>query len=136
MTEPWYKDGLRFGCTQCGQCCTGSPGYVWIDEKEIVEMAQFLKIDPADFVRLYTRRIGDRISLLEHPKTYDCVFLKERMCKVYGARPKQCRAFPWWPENIRSKEDWEETAQRCEGVNHPDAPLITLSQIREKLEES
>ena len=21
--EPWYKDGLRFKCTGCGDCCTG-----------------------------------------------------------------------------------------------------------------
>ena len=22
--EPWYKDGLRFKCTGCGDCCTGA----------------------------------------------------------------------------------------------------------------
>ena len=27
--EPWYRDGLRFQCTQCGNCCTGDPGVVW-----------------------------------------------------------------------------------------------------------
>ena len=26
----WYADGLRFTCTQCGNCCTGQPGFVWI----------------------------------------------------------------------------------------------------------
>ncbi|MFM7740581.1 MAG: YkgJ family cysteine cluster protein, partial [Planctomycetota bacterium] len=28
--EPWYKDGLRFQCSQCGDCCTGGAGYVWV----------------------------------------------------------------------------------------------------------
>ena len=31
MAEPWYRDGLRFECTRCGHCCTGAPGYVWVD---------------------------------------------------------------------------------------------------------
>ena len=33
--QPWYKDGLGFQCTQCGDCCTGAPGYVWINAAEI-----------------------------------------------------------------------------------------------------
>ena len=31
--EPWYRDGLRFACTRCGACCTGAPGYVWVDRR-------------------------------------------------------------------------------------------------------
>ena len=30
-SAPWYRDGLRFTCTRCGNCCTGAPGYVWVD---------------------------------------------------------------------------------------------------------
>jgi len=37
--ELWYKPGLRFKCTECGACCTGAPGYVWISEKEIKAVA-------------------------------------------------------------------------------------------------
>lgn len=135
MQEPWYKDGLRFKCTGCGQCCTGSPGYVWIDEGEIIEMAKFLNISPEEFVKQYTRRIGNRLSLKEHPKNYDCVFLKERRCLVYGARPHQCRAFPWWPENLASSKEWKNTAKQCEGINHPDAPLVTLQEIASQLKK-
>lgn len=132
--EPWYKEGLRFGCTQCGQCCTGSPGYVWLDEKEIEGIAKYLKISRELFISRYTRRVGDRLALLEHPRTYDCVFLKDRKCQVYGERPRQCRTFPWWPEHLQSAKNWEEVRERCEGVNHPDAPLISLKQIQEQLD--
>ncbi|HEY2810298.1 MAG TPA: YkgJ family cysteine cluster protein [Rhabdochlamydiaceae bacterium] len=130
MKEPWYKDGLRFKCTGCGECCTGAPGYVWIDEAEIEEMAAFLKISPEEFVKKYTRRIDDNLSLTEDPHNFDCVFLKERKCLVYGARPHQCRAFPWWPDNLSSKKQWKKVAERCEGIDHADAPLITLGEIR------
>ncbi|MFI5334876.1 MAG: YkgJ family cysteine cluster protein [Chlamydiales bacterium] len=130
--EPWYKKGLHFNCTQCGACCTGSPGYVWIDEKEIEAMAKFLKISDEEFVKRYTRKVQGRLSLIEHPKTFDCVFLKERKCLLYNARPRQCKTFPWWSENLASKEAWEETAKRCEGINQPDAPLINFGEIEKQ----
>lgn len=130
--EPWYKKGLRFSCTQCGACCTGSPGYVWIDEKEIEQMAKFLKISEDDFVKRYTRKVHGRLSLLEHPKTFDCVFLKERKCLLYNARPRQCKTFPWWSENLATKDAWEETATRCEGINQEDAPLIHFAEIEKQ----
>lgn len=134
MALPWYKNGLRFECTGCGQCCTGAPGYVWIDEKEIAEMAKFLKISEEEFVRKYTRKKGERLSLKEHPTNYDCVFLKDKRCQVYGARPRQCRVFPWWPENLESKEAWKEAKKRCEGIDAENAPLITLHQIQQQME--
>ena len=31
-TSPWYAEGLKFTCSQCGNCCTGGPGYVWISK--------------------------------------------------------------------------------------------------------
>jgi len=36
---PWYRDGLSFSCTQCGNCCSGPEGYVWVDEEELVQIA-------------------------------------------------------------------------------------------------
>ncbi len=135
VSEPWYQEGLSFKCTGCGQCCTGSPGYVWIDESEVAELAAFLNISLEEFVRTYTRRVHQRLALIEHPRTYDCVFLKDRKCQVYGARPKQCRTFPWWPEHLKSRKHWEETARRCEGINHPEAPLVSLAEIEKNLEQ-
>jgi Fe-S-cluster containining protein len=131
--NPWYKEGLRFKCTGCGQCCTGSPGYVWIEESEAQAMADALQISLEEFVKKYTRRIGGRVSLREDPRNFDCVFLEGKQCKVYTARPKQCRTFPWWQENVETQEQWKEAAIRCEGINHPDAPLISLDEIQKGL---
>ena len=130
--EPWYKDGLRFSCTECGQFCTGSPGYVWVTETEIDKMAEHLSLTVAEFSRFYLRRVEDRFSLLEHPKTYDCVFLKDKKCQIYKVRPVQCRTFPWWPQNLRSEEDWREAAKSCEGIRL-DAPVVPLTVIHEQL---
>ena len=45
----WYADGLRFKCTQCGNCCTGGPGYVWFDDDEAQAMADQLGIEKREF---------------------------------------------------------------------------------------
>lgn len=129
---PWYKDGLRFQCTQCGQCCTGSPGYVWLTEEDLTELSQILDLTREELIRRYTRSVHGRLALLEHPRTFDCVFLEGKRCKAYLGRPRQCRTFPWWPENLESAQAWQEAAQRCEGINHPDAPLISLESIEKQ----
>lgn len=62
---PWYQKGLRFKCTECGQCCTGAPGYVWVTEEEMSKMADFLKITKDLFKRKYTRQRDNRYALIE-----------------------------------------------------------------------
>jgi Fe-S-cluster containining protein len=37
--KPWYKEGLRFKCTACGDCCTGAPGFVWVNKEEMEALA-------------------------------------------------------------------------------------------------
>ncbi len=115
--EPWYKDGLRFQCTGCGDCCTGAPGYVWVNADEIAAMAAVVEMDVEAFERKYVRQIGVRKSLKERKRTYDCVFLdaETRKCTVYSARPRQCRTWPFWDSNLRSPEAWAHTCEVCPG---------------------
>lgn len=129
--EPWYANGLRFECTGCGQCCTGAPGYIWVDEQEIQQIAAFLKLSLEEFSRRYLRRVKGRLSLLELPKTYDCIFLKDKKCQIYPVRPTQCRTFPWWPQNLKSEKEWKEAARYCEGIC-PDAPVVPLETIEQQ----
>jgi Fe-S-cluster containining protein len=134
MKEPWYKEGLRFKCTGCGGCCTGAPGYVWVSDEEVTAIAEHLKISEAEFKKKYTHLLQNRRSLKEDPNNFDCVFLEDKKCTIYSVRPQQCRTFPWWVENLKNRKAWEETAERCEGINHPDAPLITLGEIQKSLD--
>lgn len=114
--EPWFKDGLRFECTQCGDCCTGAPGYVWVNREEIAALAQELKMSVADFERKYVRTVGIRKSLIEFANG-DCVFFdgEARKCTVYNARPRQCRTWPFWQSNTETPEAWKRTCQVCPG---------------------
>ena len=131
--KPWYSEGLRFKCTECGKCCTGAPGYAWVSEKEIEAIAAFLKLSVEAFGRKYLRLVNGRYALVEKRVTYDCVFLKNKKCEIYPVRPTQCRTFPWWVQNLSSPESWKEAASYCEGISD-DAPLVPFQVIREQVE--
>ncbi len=113
---PWFKDGLRFKCTQCGDCCTGAPGYVWVSPEEIAALAKHFGLSIEAFENQYVRQIGSRKSLIEF-ENGDCVFFdgRSRKCTVYEFRPRQCRTWPFWDSNISTPETWKETCQACPG---------------------
>ncbi len=115
-SESWYGDGLRFQCTQCGNCCTGSPGFVWVDDEEIAEIARHLGRSIGEIRLMQTRIARGRVSLRDHANG-DCVFLDPQtpLCSIYDARPKQCRSWPFWKSNIASPEAWEQTQEVCPG---------------------
>lgn len=132
---PWYSEGLPFKCTQCGKCCTGSPGYVWVSVEEMAEMANGLNLTLSAFKRLYVRRIGNRYALIEKKSdNHSCIFYQEKQCRVYMNRPLQCRAYPFWKENLLSEESWKQTAIECEGIQ-PNSPIVSLESIEHLLEE-
>src|SRR5204862_3989017 len=78
--KPWFAEGLDFTCSQCGNCCTGGPGFVWVTEDEIRKAAEHLQLTITDFKKQYCRKIGGKTSFKEIRRpngNHDCVFLKE-----------------------------------------------------------
>ncbi len=130
--EPWFEAGLKFKCTGCGKCCTGSPGYVFLSDTDLERLAAHHHLTPKEFALTYTRLVDGQLALLDKPLSEDCLFLVNNQCTVYEARPTQCKTFPWWVHNLREPSDWEDAATRCEGINHPDAPLIPSDHIQEQ----
>jgi uncharacterized protein len=130
--EPWYHEGLRFECTQCGDCCTGEPGYVWVNSDEIAALAAAIgEPDVQQFQRKYVRKVGVRRTLIERPNG-DCIFFdsEKRHCTVYDVRPRQCRTWPFWDSNVRTPETWRETCQVCPGSGT--GKLYSLDHIEEQ----
>lgn len=129
--QPWYKDGLRFTCTQCGKCCTGEPGVVWVTDDEIAAIANFIK-EPADEVEaVYTRKTRGRRTLREKTNG-DCVFYdRAKGCTIYPVRPPQCRTWPFWESNVATPEDWAETERVCPGSG--EGELIPLEEIARRV---
>ena len=47
VSPAWYSNGgLKFSCTMCGHCCSGSKGSVKISAQEALQMAQKLGFQP------------------------------------------------------------------------------------------
>lgn len=129
--EPWYHAGLRFECTQCGDCCTGAPGYVWINDQELAAIANFLKMQPEELTGLHTRMTHRGRSLREKANG-DCVFYdKQAGCTIYAVRPAQCRTWPFWDSNIATKKEWEHTCKKCPGAGQGE--LISAEEITRRL---
>ncbi len=118
--EKWYRAGLCFECSQCGNCCGGDPGYVWVTKKDIGRIAELLGREDGRLDKLHLRRVGLRYSLTEKPNG-DCIFLKREggrsTCAIYPVRPVQCRTWPFWSRNLRSVRAWNETQDKCPGIN-------------------
>ncbi|MEZ6056928.1 MAG: YkgJ family cysteine cluster protein [Planctomycetaceae bacterium] len=128
---PWYADGLAFECTQCGDCCTGSPGHVWVNDEEIAAIAQYLGKSVGEIRLLHTHPARGGVSLNDYANG-DCVFLdaKARNCTVYPVRPRQCRTWPFWNSNLEDPKAWKETCRVCPGAGR--GQLYTLSEIEER----
>src|SRR6516164_2331757 len=106
--SPWYQAGLAFRCTRCGNCCTGAPGFVWVDDSEMDAIAEFIGEDRVEFTALCTRLLPRGRSLRERANG-DCVFYDASAgCTIYHVRPRQCRTWPFWESNLASPEAWEE----------------------------
>jgi len=129
----WYEAGLPFRCTACGDCCTGDPGVVWVNEDEIAALAAHLGLDVEAFEREFVRRKGIRRSLHERFNG-DCVLFdsETRSCSVYQARPTQCRTWPFWKQNLASPRAWAETCEICPGSGTGD--VISVERIRRHLQ--
>ena len=131
MAEPWYHEGLRFRCTQCGDCCTGAPGYVWVEDDEVAAIAAHLGEDCDEVRARFTRAVGRRRSLRERANG-DCVFYdKAAGCTIYPVRPGQCRTWPFWDSNTRTAKDWQRTCEVCPGSGQGD--LISVEEITRRL---
>ncbi len=147
----WYPGGLRFSCTQCGNCCTGPPGTVWLTDQEGRNIAATLGLETAEFYARYAHKVDGRWSLRERPvagNRYDCIFLERTSangetgetgttgCSIYADRPAQCRAWPFWPENLTSRSTWEAVKRRtpCPGMDN--GTLVPVERIRILREQS
>jgi hypothetical protein len=135
LSESWYASGLRFECTGCGRCCRGH-GLVELSDADIARLATGLDLGEAEFRERYTRPLRKgRIGLIDHLDGDCALFDREaRRCSVHSHRPEQCRAYPFWPSVLHSRQTWAEEAVHCEGIGH--GPLHDADELRRWLGQS
>lgn len=124
--RPYFFDrGLRFACVRCGRCCSGEPGTVYVAADEIGPIAAYLNLPPARLITDMLYPFRDSFSLRETAGG-DCVLFGEG-CRIYPVRPRQCRSYPFWFENLRSRYRWRQTAAQCPGIGQ--GTLYTRAEI-------
>lgn len=106
------------GCIRRGLCCRTNPG--WFGPGEVEQAAAFLGMDVDDFVRTYViidrvevdgarvevfvpvkrgrggvpvAQPGTRVDALYSMFPSPCIFFVDNGCRIYGARPSECRAY-------------------------------------------
>lgn len=113
--RPYFFDnGIRFECRQCGKCCTGAPGTIYVGKDEIDKIAEFLQIPVSRFIDKYLYPYKDNHSIFEDNQGC-CLFYKDG-CRIYPVRPVQCKTYPFWFENLRSETRWRKVEKECPGI--------------------
>jgi Fe-S-cluster containining protein len=125
-------DGLRFACQPgCVKCCEVE-GLVYLTEDDVRRAAKFLRMTPLEFEAKYTIRTKYLIRLKKTSAT-PCDFLENGGCRIHPAKPTQCRLFPFWPEIVESRSEWNKTAKWCPGMNQ--GPLVQIGSALETADE-
>ena len=85
--------------------------------RSLTAIAEELNRPVGEVRLLHTKLIAGRWSLRDYPNG-DCVFLdpRTRRCRVYNARPVQCRTWPFWNINLENPENWKQTCEVCPGA--------------------
>jgi Fe-S-cluster containining protein len=114
---PFYDRGLRFSCARCSECCRIDPGFVFLRKNDVERLVSAVKMRYTEFIKRYCRWApnadGREQLSLKEKANYDCIFWSNG-CALYEARPLQCRAYPFWPSMLASREAWE--AVSCAGM--------------------
>lgn len=134
MKKNFLTDGIRFQCQGSGQCCTshGEFGFVFLTLDDRQKMAKLLKISTLKFTKTYCEKENGFFHLIERPDNSDCLFLKNKRCTVYEARPTQCRTWPFWPEVMNPRAWKKEITDFCPGADK--GKVWSYKQIEKQLE--
>jgi Fe-S-cluster containining protein len=72
----------------------------------------------ARFRRTFGVKRQDGVDAIDPGPDLPCSFYdEEEGCRIYSARPTQCRTWPFWPEVVRRERSWERAARGCEGMD-------------------
>jgi len=129
MQDLMTKENFNFtfnanACEECqGQCCTGESGYIFLNNKEMLEISEFLTINVRELGAKYLFSTDGRFSIKERKigESFECLFFEKEKnaCTIYPVRPNQCRTFPFWNHfKEDTQEIRDELQQECIGVTY------------------
>ena len=126
-------EGVAFRCQpNCGRCCDQPGGIVYLSPDDAERLAEHAGLDVEAWLERDTRKTFDgRYVLKSREEDGVCIHLNEqKQCSIYEVRPQQCKAFPWWGENLATPAAWGTTKAACPGIDADDAIIVDGQTIR------
>jgi Fe-S-cluster containining protein len=101
----------QFQCRRCSACCR-QPGFVYLAEGDAERLSAHLCLEVYPFTETHCLLLDRRHLALKKNPDESCIFLGDQGCRVYEARPRQCRDFPL---------NWktERSLDYCKGLKKP-----------------
>lgn len=119
---------FRFECQRgCIECCT-QPGEVYLTEDDACRIARHLGQTAEEFHTELCETDEDGDLQLTTPGDKACHFLLADGCSIHEVKPLQCRAFPFWPENVATHRGWKRVGRGCPGIGK--GPILPIEQVR------
>lgn len=87
---------------------------MYLTEGDVERAAEYVGMSAGEFERRHVYRTKN-LRRLRIP-TGRCPFLKEDGCSIHPAKPTQCRLFPFWPELVESRKNWQQIGRYCPGI--------------------
>jgi len=126
-------EGVAFRCQpNCGRCCDQPGGIVYLSPDDAERLAEHAGLDVEAWLERDARKTFDgRYVLKSREEDGVCIHLNEqKQCSIYEVRPQQCKAFPWWGENLATPAAWGTTKTACPGIDAEDAIVVDGQTIR------
>lgn len=123
-------NAYRFECTMCGDCCR-RPGVVEVRQDELRAIARFRGTTVYELIMRLEMDFSDGSWWLEVRKGESCAFLENDRCAIEPVKPRQCRAYPFWPEILEQSGEWEREAMRCPGIGR--GPVHPPEDVADRL---
>ncbi len=131
-TPEWWTQGVMFTCLpDCGRCCDEPDGLVYLSRDDARRLAEHHEMEVKPWLEANCRQVYDGRWVLNSKEDKTCIYIRDdKGCDVHEAKPAQCRAYPFWGENMRNDASWRKTKQLCPGLDHPEAILIDGETIK------
>lgn len=108
------KNKIEFSCKKCGTCC--GVGFIYLKKGETEKIATYLGMAEKQFKKKYTEWFLFLGRALKWSEKGTCLFLKNKECSIYNARPAQCKTWPFWKRLSENNKDLERAKKYCKGI--------------------
>ena len=132
IEKEWWSKGVNFTCLpNCGRCCNEPGGIVYLSPFDVTRLSANFEMNIIDWLdRDCEKSLDGRYILKSKESDQICIYLNSDLkCDVYGVKPTQCSAFPWWGENLKTERSWRKTMDLCPGIEHTESLIINGDEI-------